>query len=60
MVQAHLMINWQLMFFTQFIFLSDNGFRFPIAQFPSASCTPSALYYLFWEGVIKMQEYGFV
>ncbi|CAH3123779.1 unnamed protein product, partial [Porites lobata] len=44
----------------QFIFLSDNGFRFPIAQFPSASCTPSALYYLFWEGVIKMQEYGFV
>ena len=44
----------------QFIYLSDSGFRFPIAQFPSGGCTPSDLYFNFWEGVLKMQEYGFV
>ena len=43
----------------QFVFLSDCGFRFPIAQFPSGSCTPSDLYFLFWEGVLKMLEEGF-
>ena len=31
----------------QIVFLSDCGFRFPIAQFPSGSCTPSDLYFLF-------------
>ncbi|XP_078384405.1 uncharacterized protein LOC144666868 isoform X1 [Oculina patagonica] len=44
----------------QFIFVSDCGFRFPIAQFPSGDCTPSDLYFLFWEGVLKMLEIGFV
>ena len=43
----------------QFVFLSDGGFRFPIAQWPSANCTPSDLYHLFWEGVLKMSEIGF-
>lgn len=43
----------------QFVFLSDGGFRFPIAQWPSANCTPSDLYHLFWEGVLKMLEIGF-
>ncbi|XP_068680449.1 uncharacterized protein [Montipora foliosa] len=43
----------------QFVFLSDCGFRCPIAQFPSGSCTPSDLYFLFWEGVLKMLEEGF-
>ena len=43
----------------QFVFLSDGGFRFPIAQWPSAKCTPSDLYHLFWEGVLKMSEIGF-
>ena len=43
----------------QFIFLSDCGFRFPVAQFPSGTCTPSDLYFLFWEGVRKMKEFGF-
>lgn len=42
-----------------FFFLSDGGFRFPIAQWPSANCTPSDLYHLFWEGVLKMLEIGF-
>ena len=44
----------------QFIYLSDCGFRFPIAQFPSGSCTPSDLYFIFWEGVRKMFEFNFV
>lgn len=35
----------------QFIFISDSGFRFPVAQWPSGNCTPSDLYHLFWEGV---------
>lgn len=43
----------------QFVFLSDCGFRFPVAQFPSGSCSPSDLYFLFWEGVLKMMEEGF-
>ena len=43
----------------QFIFVSDNGFRFPIAQYPSGVCTPSSLYFCFWEGVLKMLEIGF-
>ena len=43
----------------QFVFLSDGGFRFPIAQWPSANCTPSDLYHLFWEGVLKISEIGF-
>ncbi len=52
-------LNLQLKFI-QFIFLSDCGFRFPIAQYPSGACTPSDLYFLFWEGVSKMQEHGFL
>lgn len=43
----------------QFIFLGDNGFRFPIAQFPSSGCTASSLFFIFWEGVRKMLETGF-
>ncbi|KXJ22079.1 hypothetical protein AC249_AIPGENE3500 [Exaiptasia diaphana] len=43
----------------QFIFLSDGGFRFPIAQWPSASCSPTDLYHNFWDGVLKMLQYGF-
>ena len=44
----------------QFVFLSDCGFRFPIAQYPSGDCTPSDLYFIFWEGVLKMLQFGFV
>lgn len=43
----------------QFVFISDSGFRFPVAQWPSGNCTPSDLYFLFWEGVLKMLEIGF-
>ncbi|XP_044179618.1 uncharacterized protein LOC122961098 [Acropora millepora] len=44
----------------QFIFISDSGFRFPVAQFPSGECSPSDLYFNFWKGVRKMLEFGFV
>lgn len=43
----------------QFIFISDCGFRFPVAQFPSGQCSPSDLYLQFWKGVEKMEETGF-
>jgi len=43
----------------QFIYLSDGGFRFPIAQFPSHDLTPSDLYDIFWKGVLMMKEYNF-
>nr|XP_058940579.1 uncharacterized protein LOC131768892 [Pocillopora verrucosa] len=43
----------------QFIYVSDNGFRFPIAQYSSGVCAPSSLYFCFWEGVLKMLEIGF-
>ncbi|XP_078364270.1 uncharacterized protein LOC144648637 [Oculina patagonica] len=43
----------------QFVFLSDNGFRFPVAQFASNNCTPSSLFFCFWEGVKKMLQTGF-
>lgn len=43
----------------QFIFISDCGFRFPIAQFPSGQCSPSDLYLQFWKGVERMEETGF-
>ena len=44
----------------QFVFLSDSGFRFPIAQFSSAECTPSDLYFNFWRGVRTILEFRFV
>ena len=43
----------------QFIYVSDNGFRFPVVQFPSKDCTPSSLYFCFWDGVLAMLEIGF-
>jgi len=44
----------------QFVFLGDSGFRFPIAQFPSGTCTASSLFFCFWEGVKKMLQTGFM
>ncbi len=43
----------------QFLYVSDCGFRFPVAQFPSHDCTASDLFLLFWKGVGMMREYGF-
>jgi hypothetical protein len=43
----------------QFIFIGDNGFRFPLAQFASNGCTASDLCFMFWEGVRMMKETGF-
>ncbi len=44
----------------QFIFLSDGGFRFPVADFPTAQCPTSVLYMKFWEGVLQMRKAGFM
>lgn len=41
----------------QFLFVSNCGFRFPVAQFPSHDCTPSDLFFQFWKGVRMMKEY---
>ena len=43
----------------QFIFLSDGGFRFPVAHFPTAQCPSSVLYLQFWEGVMQLKRFGF-
>ena len=43
----------------QFMFLSDCGFRFSLAHFPTAQCPPAILYRLFWNGVYQMKRYGF-
>lgn len=43
----------------QFIFLSDGGFTFPLANFPTKQCPPSILYLQFYEGVLQMKRTGF-
>ena len=43
----------------QFVFLSDGGFPFPIAHFPTTQCPASVLYLKFWEGVLQMRRAGF-
>lgn len=43
----------------QFVFLSDGGFCFPVAHFPTEQCPPSVLYMIFWEGVLQMRKAGF-
>ena len=43
----------------QFQFLSDGGFRFPLAHFPTLECPPSVLYIQFWEGVLQLRRAGF-
>ncbi|RMX52193.1 hypothetical protein pdam_00024089 [Pocillopora damicornis] len=42
----------------QFIFLSDCGFRFAMAQFPSGHFSPTNIYLQFWKAVQKMTETG--
>ena len=40
----------------QFIFVSDSGFRIPLAHFPTAQCPASVLYLQFWEGVMRVKR----
>ena len=53
-----MILNWPHVL--QFIFFSDCGFRFPVAQFPSGDCLPNDLYFNFCKGVRKMIEHGFM
>ncbi|KAK3697241.1 hypothetical protein QZH41_010133 [Actinostola sp. cb2023] len=43
----------------QFVFISDSGFRFPIAHFPVKQTSPAILYEKFWEVVLWMKIASF-
>jgi hypothetical protein len=43
----------------QYVFISDCGFRFPVAHFPTTTCPPTILYIQFLEGVLQMKKAGF-
>ena len=44
----------------QFVFLSNGGFPFPIARFPTMQCPAAMLRSVkFWEGVLKMGKAEF-
>ena len=52
----------QLRFLThilQFVFLGNNGFRFPIAHFPTKEAKPASLYTNFWKAVGWLRMFGF-
>ena len=40
----------------QYVLISDNGFRFPLAHFPTSTCPPTILYIQFWEGVYRWKK----
>ena len=43
----------------QFMFLGNEGFRFPFAHFPTANVTSAQLFELFWDAVDALQMFGF-
>ncbi|XP_070540318.1 uncharacterized protein [Ptychodera flava] len=43
----------------QFVFISDGGFRYPVAHFPTRECPPAILHRVFWEGVRLLLKAGF-
>lgn len=43
----------------QFVFLGNNGFRFPFAHFPTTEVDPSTLYTQFWKAVGWLRRFGF-
>ena len=43
----------------QVTFNGFNGFRWPIAYFPTTKANPAQLWNIFWEGVDIMDQYGF-
>jgi len=43
----------------QFVFLGNNGFRFPFAHFPTTEVDPSTLYTQFWKAAGWLRRYGF-
>lgn len=43
----------------QFVFLGNNGFRFPFAHFPTKEADPASLYTNFWKAVGWLRGLGF-
>ena len=43
----------------QFVFLGNNGFRFPFAHFPTKEADPASLYTNFWKAVGWLRRFGF-
>ena len=43
----------------QFIYLGNNGFRFPFARYPTTEVDPSSLYTNFWKAVGWLRMIGF-
>lgn len=43
----------------QFVFLGNNGFRFPFAHFPTKEADPASLYTNFWKAVGWLKRFGF-
>ncbi len=43
----------------QFVYLGFNGFRFPIAHWPTATANAADMYVNMWQAIQKLFEYGF-
>jgi len=43
----------------QFLYSGFNGFRFPIAHFPTTQVKANELHFLFWESIKMLNMYGF-
>lgn len=43
----------------QFVFLGNNGFRFPFAHFPTTEADPATIYTNFWKAVGWLRRFGF-
>ena len=43
----------------QFVFLGNNGFRWPFAHFATKEAQAPELYLMFMDAVDKLQEWGF-
>lgn len=44
---------------SQFVFMENNGFRFPFAHFPTKEADPTSLYTNFWKAFGWLKRFGF-
>ena len=44
----------------QFIFLGYDGFRFPFAYYPTKGANAPEMYFLLWDAILKLKQYGFI
>lgn len=43
----------------QFLYLGNEGFRFPFAYYPTCEASPADLYHKFWEAAMILEANGF-